>query len=83
MMILEPVGKPKPVPISFGIYKRTVFTDYGNKMIGEYKGKTITVHNDIRENCKLIYVSRAKEWIKSKLIYFHNGIKNVIRSYPK
>lgn len=79
-MVIEPVGKPKPKPIPFRVYKRTIITNYGNKLVGEYRGKIITVHNDLRDNTRMIYVEKANKWIKSKLIFFKNGIKNIIRS---
>ena len=79
-MIIEPIGKPKPKPIPFGVYKKTVITEYGNKVIGECRGFTITIHNDTKKNIKVIYLEKAKKWIKSKLIFFDKGVKNIIRS---
>jgi len=77
-MDIEPIKNPKP--ITFGVYKKTIVTNYGNKLVGVYRGKRITVHNDLRDNTKMIYVEKANKWIKSKLIFFKNGIKNIIRS---
>ena len=79
-VIYNPSPNPRPKPISFGIYKHTIPTRYGNKVIGEYKNKTITVHNDLRNNTKMIYVEKANKWIKSKLIYLMNGFRKIVRS---
>lgn len=77
-------GKPKPYPISFGIYKERIATNYGYKQIGLYKDKIIMIHNDIKENTKMFYVTdKLKKWLKSKLIFFQWGEKKVIISENK
>lgn len=76
-MKIEPV-KPQP---TFGIYLRTKKTFYGHCDIGKYKGNNIEIYYDYKDKTKLYYVSDAvRNWIKSKLIYFHNGIKKIMRS---
>lgn len=74
--------KPKPVDnISFGIYLRTKKTPYGHCDIGKYKGHNIEIYHDYQDKTKLYYVSDSvRNWIKSKLMYFDNGIKKFIRS---
>ena len=79
-MIIEPIGKPKPKPIPFGIYQKTVKTAYGYKDIGKYKGKSITIYHDKEKGLKMTYIQQAKKWVQSKLTYFQNGIKKVVRS---
>jgi len=74
-------GKPVPKPISFGIYKCSVVTSYGRKDIGAFRDKIITIHHDYRDNTKMWYVTNSiGKWIKSKLVYFQNGIKKIIWS---
>lgn len=77
-MKIEPV-KPQP---SFGILKHWHPTRYGYYMTGIYKGKKIDVYNAHKVDQKLIYVSDAKflTWIKSKLIFFQDGIKKITRA---
>ena len=85
-MRIKPVdhkyGKPKPYPISFGIYKGHRITSYGQYTWGEYKGYKIEIFDAKKYNQKLQYVSNSKtfKWIKSKLTYFQNGIKKIMRS---
>lgn len=70
-----------PKPVSFGIYKGTKITGYGYKDYGVYKNKNIEIYHDTRDNMKLQYVSDSiRRFIKSKLIYFQNGIKKITRS---
>ena len=78
-MKVEPVtNKPQP---TFGIYKERITTRYGYKDIGQFKDKIITIHHDNRNNTKMWYVTdKLGKWIKSKLLYFHNGIKKIVRS---
>ena len=85
-MRIKPVdhkfGKPKPYPVSFGILQKYRKTNYGQYMIGEYKGHKIEIYDAKAHNQKLQYVSNNKtlKWIKSKLTYFQNGIKKIMRS---
>ena len=70
--------RPQP---TFGIYIRTKKTSYGTCDIGKYKGNNIEIYDDKVDNAKLYYVSDfIRRWIKSKLVYFENGIKKIIRS---
>lgn len=75
----------KPIEnTSFGIYKQTIATSYGQKVIGAYKNKNISIHYDYRDNTKMFYITNSlNKWIKSKLEYFQNGVKKVIWSYAK
>lgn len=87
-MRIEPIEnkfrKPISKPISFGVFKQRIATSYGYKDIGEYKGKTITIHHDITDNTKMFYVAdNLKNWIKSKLVYLQNGVKKIIISKNK
>ena len=54
-------------------------------MWGTYKNYKIEVFNSIKDNQKLIYVSDSQfsKWIKSKLVYFQNNIKKVVRCVNK
>lgn len=71
--------------VSFGILTEYRKTHYGDYTKGVYKGKRIEIYNATKYNQKLYYVSDNKllHWIKSKLIYFQNGIKKIIRSEKK
>lgn len=67
--------------ISFGIYKQTKPTSYGKRISGLYKDYEIDVY--IAEKAgklqhKLYYVRKCGEWLKSKLVYFENGIKSKV-----
>lgn len=78
-MKIQPIDNTK-----FGIYKKTVFTTYGHKNFGEYKGKNITIYYDTERNVKMFYVTDAmRNWIKSKLIYIQDGVKKTIWSKAK
>ena len=77
--------KPQPIttynPISFGIYIKTKQTAYGHCDIGKYRGHNIEIYHDYTDKTKLYYVSdKVRNWIKSKLVYFQDGIKKTIRS---
>jgi hypothetical protein len=79
-MFIPPI---QPNPITFGIYLKTRKTGYGQCDYGVYKNHNIEIYT-AKENNKLIhklfYVSDAvRNFIKSKLIYFENGIKKVVR----
>ena len=81
--------KPQPITTynpSFGIYKGSKKTPYGDYIWGNYKGYKIEVFDATeKHNQKLYYVrnSQTFKWIKSKLRYFQNGIKKIIRSNAK
>lgn len=79
--------KVKPIPTnspSFGIYKGTKLTHYGQCDYGIFKNKNIEIYTDKVEKTKLYYVSdNVRRWVKSKLIYFQDGVKKVIRSENK
>lgn len=74
--------KPQPIDnVSFGIYKGHRKTNYGEYTWGKYKDYKIEVFDAYKNNQKLIYVSdKVLNWVKSKLIYFENGIKKIMRS---
>ena len=80
--------KPNPIsPVSFGIYLRTRKTSYGQCDYGVYKNNNIEIYT-AKENGKLLhklfYVSDAvRNFIKSKLIYFENQKKRILRCYGK
>lgn len=75
-------NKPQP---TFGILKRIKYTPYGYNLFGEYKGKRIEIYNAYKYEQKLQYVSDSQtlKWVKSKLIYFQDGIKRITRSEAK
>lgn len=74
-------GKPKPYPVSFGIYKTTRITPFGKCTYGNYKNYNIEIYDDVQDKMKLYYVSDDKyRWLKSKLVYFKDGIHKIIRS---
>jgi hypothetical protein len=67
--------------IKFGIYKGTKITHYGQCDYGVFRNKNIEIYQDYRDKTKLYYVSdMVRKWIKSKLIYFQDGVKRIIRS---
>ena len=70
---------------TFGIYKGHKLTSYGEYTWGTYKGYKIEIFDAKKYNQKLQYVSdsRTLKWLKSKLRYFQNGIKKIIRSNAK
>ena len=79
-MNIKPIPPDKPQP-TFGIYIKTRKTPYGQCDIGRFRDKNIEVYTDYQEKTKLYYVSDScRNWIKSKLIYFIEGIKKIIRS---
>lgn len=74
-------GKPKPFPVSFGIYKGCSKSSLGSYTWGAYKDYKIMIHNTMGTyNQKMIYVTGPGGWVKSKLIYIKDGIKKIIRS---
>lgn len=78
----QPITKYNP---SFGIYKGSKKTPYGDYIWGNYKGYKIEIYNASKYNQKLHYVSNNQtlKWIESKLRYFQDGIKRIIRSKAK
>lgn len=77
----RPKMNPKPDPVTFGIYLKTQKTSYGHCDIGKFKGNNIEIYHDYETKSKLYYVSdKVRKWIKSKLVYFQNGIKKINRS---
>ena len=67
---------------SFGILKEYKITHYGSYTRGEFKNQRIEIFNADSQKQKLFYVSDKNllTWIKSKLIYFQNGIKRIAQS---
>lgn len=79
-MQIPPLRHPSPNPV-FGIYKGHRPTHYGQYTWGKYKDYNIEIYDAKRDKMKLQYVSdQLKRWVKSKLIYFENGIKKITRS---
>ena len=73
--------KVQPVDnIKFGILKKVKKKPYGDYMEGEYKGLKIEVYDAVKFNQMLIYVSKNFQFIKSKLIYWVDGVKRVTRA---
>lgn len=67
--------------VNFGVYRWQKQTAYGERTHGQFKGYNIDIYHDKRDNTKLYYVSdQIKNWIKSKLEYYQNGIKKIIYS---
>lgn len=83
-MNVPPIQTNKPQP-TFGILKGTKPIQYGQYTWGEYKGYNISIIDYGKYEQKLIYVtdSQFHKWIKSKLIYIQNGIKQIMRSQAK
>lgn len=80
--------KPQPITNSptFGIYKGSKKTSYGEYIWGEYKGRKIEIFDAYKKyDQKLQYVSELKtlKWVKSKLTYMQNSIIKIIRSEAK
>lgn len=69
--------------ISFGILKGVKPRSYGHYMWGEFKGKKIEVFDAWKHKQMLIYVSENMNFIKSKLTYWMDGIKKVMRANGK
>ena len=66
--------------INFGIFKGIKPREYGQYMWGEYKGCKVEIYDAYNYGQKLIYVSdKFKNFVKSKLIYWQNGVKKVTR----
>ena len=76
--------KPQPITnnsITFGIYKGHKPTGYGEFTWGKYRDYNIEIYDSKKDKMKLQYVSdQLKRWVKSKLIYFQDGIKKITRS---
>lgn len=71
--------KPSP-SISFGILKGVKKRPYGDYLWGEYKGNKIEVYDAYKYKQLLIYVSKNLRFLKSKLIYWQDGIKRITRA---
>jgi hypothetical protein len=69
--------------IHFGILKGVKKRPYGDYLWGEYKGKKIEVYDAKEFQQLLIYVSETMRFVKSKLIYFQDGVKKIIRAEGK
>lgn len=69
--------------ISFGILKGVKPREYGEYMWGEYKGKKIEVYDAYKYQQLLIYISENMNFIKSKLIYWMDGVKKITRAEGK
>ena len=67
-------------PINFGILKKVKKKPYGDYLEGEYKGFKIEVYDAYKYNQFLIYVSKNMNFIKSKLMYWMDGVKKVTRA---
>lgn len=65
---------------NFGILKRVKKRPYGEYLEGEYKGYKIEVYDAYKYNQLLIYVSKNMNFLKSKLIYWVDGIKKITRA---
>ena len=83
-MNVPPIQPNKPQP-TFGILKGYKKTPFGEYTWGEYKGYKIEILDAKKYNQKLQYVSNNQtlKWIESKLRYFQDGIKRIIRSKAK
>lgn len=80
-MNVPPTQTNKPQP-TFGILKGYKKTLYGQYTWAEYKGYKIEIFDVKKYNQKLQYVSENNtlRWVWSKLKYFQDGIKRIIRS---
>ena len=65
---------------NFGILKGRKRASYGEYLWGEYKGHKIEVYDAYKYNQLLIYVSKNMNFVKSKLVYWIDGIKKVTRA---
>lgn len=84
-MGITPIEPNKP-QLTFGILQEYRNTSYGKYTKGIFKGYKIEIFDATeKHNQKLHYVSDNKllNWVKSKLIYFQNGVKKVVRSEIK
>ena len=67
--------------IAFRIYKGSKIRPYGEYKWGVYRDKKIEIYDAYKHNQKLIYVSdKFKNFIKSKLTYWQDGIKKITRA---
>lgn len=77
-MKTQPISKNSP---TFEIYKGTKIKHYGQCVYGQFKDANIEIYSDNLRQTKLYYVTdKFRKWIKSKLVYFENGIKNTVYS---
>ena len=71
--------QPIPAYINFGVYKNTKKTSYGERVRGIINGYQVDVYTAYNEDKtkkhKLYYVSRAGQWVKSKLDFFKDNKK--------
>ena len=74
--------KVQPVDnINFKIYKGSKKRPYGEYHWGEYKEQKIEIYDAHKFSQKLIYISdKFKNFIKSKLTYWQDGVKKVTRA---
>lgn len=78
-MKIEPINHSQNT--SFGILKEIKQREYGTFMRGEFKGYNIEVYDAFKYGQFLIYISdKCKNFVKSKLIYWMNGVKKVTRA---
>jgi hypothetical protein len=76
--------KVQPIDnVNFKIYKGSSKKPYGEYLWGEYKGKKIEVYDAKEFQQLLIYVSEKMRFVKSKLIYYQDGVKKIIRAEGK
>lgn len=89
-MKIQPTQLNKPQP-TFGIYQKTKITEYAYKSYikkdyGRFKDYSIYIQKNYlmgKLASTLISIKKGEKWLKSKLKYFDNGIKKVIRSEAK
>ena len=74
-MKIQPINN-----INFGILKGVKKRPYGDYMWGEYKGQKIEIYDAFKQNQLLIYVSQNMRFLKSKLVYWANGVKKILRA---
>ena len=66
---------------NFGIYKGTKKSPFGQCLYGTYKGNTIEIHSNKYDDNKLFYITdNMGKWIRSKLVYWVNGVKSIAKS---
>ena len=84
-MQIQPIQPSSP---TFGIYKTTKITSYGERKTGVINGCKIDIYT-AKEDGQLVHklyclADKAGNWIKSKLVYFSENKKfKVIKSERK
>ena len=73
-------GVKPPTSTPFGLLKKVKKRPYGEYLEGEYKGYKIEVYDAYKYNQLLIYVSKNMNFLKSKLIYWVDGVKKITRA---